>query len=180
MSGKSPNLKKLRNLVNEFDNKLNLKRSQTPIKNLQIDEELHSALKTKPKDNFHKKKEYDKELLNKAKLELEEVDKQLRMSDDLCLSSESENSKLSSSFRITKSSAFFLPKASKTANNSNKGLKEALETIEKLEKINLEKEKRIVSLEEKLLEKQKIAENSMKKLSQTTKIIKNNEKEISK
>jgi hypothetical protein len=56
MSGKIPNLKKLRNLVNEFDNKLNLKRSQTPIKNLQIDEELHSALKTKPKDNFHKKK----------------------------------------------------------------------------------------------------------------------------
>ena len=180
MSGKLPNLKKLRNMLNDFDTKLSNKRSQTPVKSLEIDEELHSALKTRPKNT--KKKSYDKDLLSKAKLEIEQIDMELgRCSpDDLCLSSESEQSKLSSSFRLTKSSAFSLAKASQNkfkVNNLNLG--NALEKIKKLEKIIAEKEEKITTLERMLIEKQKVAETSTKKLSQTAKLIKNNEKEIS-
>ena len=181
MSGKIPNLKKLRNLLNDFDIKLNYKRSQTPVKSLEVDEELHSALKTAPKSSQNKT--YDKELLSKAKLEIEQIDKELgRCSpDDLCLSSESEQSKLSSSFRLTKSSAFSLPKQiEQKVKGSDSKLEEALLTIKRLERTIGEKDKRISILEEKLIEKDQIAESSIKKLSKTSKLIKNNEKEISK
>lgn len=166
-------------MLNDFDSKLSYKRSQTPVSTLEIDEELHSALKTKPKSGQNKT--YDKELLSKAIREIEQIDKELgRCSpDDLCLSSETEQSKLSSSFRFTKSSAFSLPKASQIkAKASDSKLEEALQTIKKLEKNLLEKEKKISMLESKLLEKNNIAETSMKKLTQTSKLIKNNEKEI--
>ena len=176
MTAKVPNLKKLRNQVDSFESKLNSRLSVTPLKISDLDDELHSALKTKSK--LTPSKSYDKELLLKAKQEIELIDRELQRSsspDDLCISSESENSKLSSSFRLTKSSALaHLKQSSSKSKPSDK------ELIKKLEAIIREKDKRIFILEEKLEEKHKVAETSMKKLSQTSKLIKTNEKDITK
>ncbi|OMJ87784.1 hypothetical protein SteCoe_10427 [Stentor coeruleus] len=179
MSGKFPNLKTLRNLVNDFDNKLSNKNSKSPYKTIDIDEELNSALRTKSK-SFNKS--YDKELLSKAKLEMELIDRELKNSpppDDLCLSSKSDSLKLSSSFHLTKSSAFSQNKSLKPKPSPKQSqLETALETIKTLNATIEDKDKKIFILEQKLAEKNELAETSLKKLTQNTKLIKNNEKNI--
>lgn len=175
MSGKIPDFKSLRNKVNNLESRISFNLSNSPSRT-GVDEELHSALRTKPKSQT---RSYDKELLSKAKQELELIQKELNTyseTDSLCLSSESENSKLSSSFRISKPSNGGRMKQSR-GKMMNK-VPDPFETIRKLQEILKEKQKRIEVLEEKLIEKQQVAENSMKKLTQTTKMIKNNEKDI--
>lgn len=180
MSGKIPNLKKLRSLVNNFDNKLNSRNSQSPLLISQGDEESQSALRTKSKSSQNK--DYDKDLICKLRQEMDLIDKDLKhplSPDDLCLSSDSECSKLSSSFRLTKSSRFF-------RNNSTKPkpvpkdsqLDTALETIKRLNKEIEERDKKILLLEQKLSEKENLAENTLKKLSKNTKFLESNEKTI--
>jgi hypothetical protein len=173
MNGKIPDFQKLRNQFNALESRLSFNQLLNG-KNKEVDEELHNALKTKPKAHS---KSYDKELINKAKLEIELIQKELinlPSDDSLCLSSESE-SKLSTSFKISKSSA-----RSRTRSRGSKPLKgpDMTEVVKRLQNLILEKDKRIEILEEKLVEKQQIAENSLKKLSQTTKLIKVNEKDI--
>lgn len=175
MSGKVPDFKSLRNKVSNLESRISYNLSNSPAK-LVVDEELHSALRTRPKAHT---RSYDKELLNKAKQEMELIQKELNNyseTDSLCLSSESENSKLSSSFKVSKSSVGGRNKLSRSRNGYK--APDPFETIRKLQEAIKEKDKRIEVLEEKLVEKQQVAENSMKKLTHTTKLIKNNEKDI--
>ena len=165
---------KLRNQVSDMEERLSFNKASGG-RNGVVDIELHSALKTKPKRS---NKSYDKELIDRAKIDMELIEKELenRLDDDsFCLSSES-GSKLSTSFLISKSSA-------RNRSASNRGLKhvrpsDLAEVVKRLQAIILEKDKRIEVLEEKLIEKQQIAESSLKKLNQTTKLIKVNEKDI--
>ena len=174
MSAKGPDFMKLRNQVSDMEERLSFNKASGG-RNGVVDIELHSALKTKPKRS---NKSYDKELIDRAKIDMELIEKELenRLDDDsFCLSSES-GSKLSTSFLISKSSA-------RNRSASNRGLKhvrpsDLAEVVKRLQAIILEKDKRIEVLEEKLIEKQQIAESSLKKLNQTTKLIKVNEKDI--
>jgi len=175
MSGKIPDFKSLKNKVNNLESRISFNLSNSPSRTA-VDEELHSALRTKPKSHT---RSYDKELLTKAKQELELIQKELNTcseTDSLCLSSESENSKLSSSFKISKPSNGGRTRQSKGKMMSK--VPDPFETIRKLQELVKEKDKRIGVLEEKLIEKQQVAENNMKKLTQTTKLIKDNEKDI--
>lgn len=122
MSGKIPDLKKLRSMIKESEERIRIvdspkkSISTTPVKevrNQKIDTELLDVLGTKSRETVNNN--YDKQFLGKIKQEMEELDKELgrhfehnEEEDDLCISSESEKDKFvsSSPFQLTLQSQY--------------------------------------------------------------------------
>ncbi|CAG9326472.1 unnamed protein product [Blepharisma stoltei] len=153
MSGKIPDLRKLRNIIKESEERIKI--ADSPIKSAQItpkkennlsrvDEELNNALGMKTKES-----NYDKQFLKTIKQEMEELDKELGKhfdnqeeiedeEDDLCISSESEKEKFisSSPFQLTLQSHY-------SENSQNiETLKETTPSIKKSENSNSSNEQK--------------------------------------